>query len=71
MNTGGGVAFYDGVAETPQIVEARKWIDAVENDKELLVKPEEAYVVSLILEAIYESAETGKPVFFDESGNKL
>lgn len=62
----GGVAFYDGVKETPAIIEARRWIDAIINDTEVVVKPEEACVVSQILEAIYESANTGKPVFFNK-----
>lgn len=62
----GGVAFYDGEAEREADIEARLWIDAVINDKEVVVKPEEAMVVTQILEAIYKSAETGKPVFFNE-----
>lgn len=61
----GGVAFYDGVAETPPILEAKRWIDAVVNDTEVMVKPQEAYIVSKILEAIYESAKTGKPIYFE------
>ena len=32
---------------------------------ELFVKPEQAYVVSQILEGIYESDRTGKEVVFD------
>lgn len=62
----GGVAFYDGVAETPPLVEAKRWIDAIINDTEVVVKPEEAYVVTQILEAIYQSANTGLPVMFNE-----
>ena len=46
--------------------EASRWIDAIENDTDPVVKPEEACVVSQILEAIYESAKTGKPVYFNE-----
>jgi len=61
----GGVAFYDGVAETPQLLEAKRWIDAVVNDTEVVVKPQEAYIVSKILEAIYESAKTGKAIYFE------
>ncbi|NLJ30880.1 MAG: Gfo/Idh/MocA family oxidoreductase [Clostridiales bacterium] len=61
----GGVSFYRGVSNNPGETEARSWIDAVKNDTEVVVKPEQAYVVSQILEAIYSSAETGKPVFFD------
>ncbi|MDF2540782.1 MAG: oxidoreductase [Herbinix sp.] len=61
----GGVAFYEGVSNNPAEVEARRWIDAVKNDTEVVVKPEQACVVSEILEAIYVSAQTGQPVYFD------
>ena len=44
--------------------EAKQWIESVVNDTEPLVKAEEALVVSEILEAVYKSAETGKPVYF-------
>ena len=61
----GGVAFYEGESLPPQEMEAKNWIDAVINDKEPVVKPEEAYVVSQILEAIYTSSKTKKPVYFE------
>ena len=61
----GGVAFYDGNSESHALVEARQWIDSIINDTEPLVKPEQAFVVTQILEAIYESSRTGKPVYFD------
>ncbi len=65
---GGGVDFYDGSSEgTPQDREARAWDLAVMNDTEVFVKPEQAYVVSLILNGIYESAKSGKPYYFDLS----
>lgn len=61
----GGVAFFAGATFSPAEQEAKKWIDAIINDTEVFVKPEEAYVVTQILDAIYKSAETGKPVYFD------
>jgi len=61
----GGVAFYEGKTEDPPLKEARMWVECILNDKDPLVKPEEALVVTEILEAIYTSAKTGKPVFFD------
>ena len=62
----GGVAFYDGSAEQPQDIEAKMWIDHILNGKKpLITKPEQAIVVTQLLEAIYISAKTGKPVFFD------
>ncbi len=62
----GGVAFYDGLTLTPQIVEQIKWLDAIENDTDPVVLPEQACVVSEILEAIYTSAKTGEPVYFNK-----
>lgn len=61
----GGVAFFDGGAANPEDIEARMWINAVKNDTDVVVKPEQAIVVTKILEAIYQSAREGKPVFFD------
>ncbi|MBW8351370.1 Gfo/Idh/MocA family oxidoreductase [Bacillus sp. IITD106] len=61
-SAGGGVAYFDGEEIGAGDLEARQWIDAILEDKELVVKPEEAYVVTQILEAIYKSAETGKAI---------
>ena len=55
-----GAAFFDGVAASdPATKEAAQWIDAVVNDKDPCVLPEQALVVTKILEGIYKSAETG------------
>ena len=59
----GGVDFYEGDGETPEILEAQSWINAIINDTEPVVKPEEAMVVTEILEAIYKSSATGEPVY--------
>ena len=61
----GGVAFYSGDASTPAAVEAQNWIKAITDDKAPVVLPEQALVVSKILEAIYISSKTGEPVYFD------
>jgi predicted dehydrogenase len=61
-----GVAFYDGIKETPPITEARCWIAAIKNNTDPLVLPEQACVVSELLEAVYTSAASGKPVYFSE-----
>lgn len=63
--SGGGVAFFDAKSDNATDVECRTWYDAVLFGKELVVKPEQALVVTQILEAIYKSAATGKPVVFD------
>jgi predicted dehydrogenase len=61
----GGVAFYSGETESDADLEARLWIEAVINDTDPVVLPEQALVVSEILEAIYESSKTGKAVYFN------
>ena len=61
-----GADFYVNKTESPSEKEARCWIEAVINDTEPIVKPEQALCVTRILEAIYESAETGKEVVFDD-----
>lgn len=58
----GGVAFYEGQQESEGDRETRMWIESVIHDTEPLVLPEQAYVVTQILEAIYESAKTGKAI---------
>lgn len=64
--SGGGVAFYDAAGSgKPEEIEAQIFYSAVEKGTELVVKPEQAYVVTQILDAIYESARTGKPVYFE------
>lgn len=59
-----GVAFYDGKSESEADREARLWIESIVNDTKPRVLPEQAVVVTEILEAIYRSAEQGKPVYF-------
>jgi predicted dehydrogenase len=62
----GGVAFNEGsTTETDADLEARLWIEAVQNNTTPLVTPEQAFVVSQILEAVYESARSGKTVYFN------
>ncbi len=64
---GGGVAFFEGGGDEPDYVrECRLFYDAIENDTDPVVTPEQALVVTQILEAIYESSETRRPVYFDE-----
>ena len=60
----GGVAFYDGASDDPAELEAAAWIAAVADSKPLVVLPEEAMVVTQILEGIYASAKSGKPFEF-------
>src|SRR5699024_7282144 len=61
-----GVDFYEGKKTDEAEEEARAWINSVIYDTEPIVKPKEAFVVTQILEAIYESAKTGKAVYLNK-----
>lgn len=62
----GGVAFYEGAGnQAPENREARLWLNAVINDTDPFVLPEQALVVSQILEGIYASAKSGEPYYFN------
>lgn len=61
----GGVDFYEGNQKLdPAGLEAAMWIDSILKDTQPLVLPEQAFVVTQILEAIYTSAKTGEAVYF-------
>ena len=59
-----GVAFYEGHTVNRTDLEARTFYDAILNDTDPVTLPEQALVVSEILEGIYISAESGKPFYF-------
>jgi len=62
----GGVAYTPELgALKPEQIEARNFYASILHGEELRVKPEHALAVTQILEGIYESAKTGKQVFFN------
>ncbi|SHO50811.1 Gfo/Idh/MocA family protein [Anaerocolumna xylanovorans] len=61
----GGVAFFDGKSEKDSDIEQKVFYNAITKGEELVVKPEQALVVTQVLEAIYEAGRTGKTVYFD------
>ncbi|MBO7746454.1 Gfo/Idh/MocA family oxidoreductase [Paenibacillus sp. MWE-103] len=60
-----GADFFTGRKESMHDREIRLWIEAVLNDTQPVVTPEQACVVSEIIEAVYESNRTGRAVYFD------
>lgn len=63
----GAVDFFEGNADLskPHVYEAQVFLNAINGKGKLVVEPEQAIVVTRILDAIYFSAKTGKPVYFD------
>ncbi len=61
----GKVAYFEGGVDSPGALEAKQWIDClIDESKEPLVRPEQAYVVTQILDAIYKSDAEGKEFVF-------
>lgn len=65
FSEGGSIAFFQGAKSDPEFVEARQWLTAILEDKEPLVKPEQAFTVTKILDSIYKSAQSGKTIYFE------
>jgi len=62
ISAAGNIAFFEGGDSAPERIEAKQWLEAVINDTEPLVKPEQAFKVTQILDAIYKAAKTGNEV---------
>mgnify|MGYP000150929330 FL=1 len=68
ISPAGVVDFFEGGAAkaiSRKHLPPSAWGQGLIHDTDPLVKPEQAFVVTQILEGIYKSAETGKEVFFD------
>ena len=64
ISGGGSIAYFEGGSSKPGVLEARQWLNAVQTNTQPVVKPEEAFVVTRILEAIYASADQNKVIDF-------
>lgn len=62
--SGGGVAFFSGKEKSAADYEQELFYHIVVDGAEQVVKPAQAAVVTRILEAIYQSAESGKTIYF-------
>lgn len=61
-----GVAGVFDAPDSPAagLAEARAWIDSIRSNRDPLVLPEQAMVITRILEGIYQSARTGRTIEF-------
>lgn len=64
ISPAGLVDFFEGGGSSEAVREAEQWLNAIKNNTEPLVKPEQAFIVTRLLEAVYESAEKGKEIKF-------
>jgi len=64
LSKSGSIAFYSSSNDGPEFAEAKQWLEALHGKGEPLVKPEQAFMVTKILDSIYQSAATGKTIYF-------
>ncbi len=65
ISKAGEVAYFEGEnGGEPGALEARQWLKSIIDDTDALVKPEQAFVVTRILDAIYRSANEGRTIEF-------
>ena len=63
--SGKGVPFYNPSNQpSDTVIECSQWLDAIIEDKQPVVLPEQAIVVTKILDAIYKSAKENTAIFF-------
>lgn len=62
LSASGNIAYFEGGSNAPEALEAKQWLEAVINNTDPLVKPEQAFVVTQILDAIYQAADKGTEV---------
>lgn len=55
---------YGAITDHPGVREAKEWIRCITDDTEPYIKPQQAAVVTQIIEGIYQSSKTGKEVIF-------
>ncbi|GAA0790532.1 Gfo/Idh/MocA family oxidoreductase [Faecalicatena orotica] len=64
LSSVGGVAYFGGGGGEEGTIDCRQWLNAVKNNTQPLVKPEEALTVTKVLEAIYQSAKENREIKF-------
>lgn len=64
ISPSGSIAFFEGSASNEAYLDCKQWLEAVQNGTEPLVKPEEAFMVTKVLDAIYRSDREKKEIRF-------
>ena len=64
LSAGGSIAFFEGGSDKEEVIECRQWLNAILNDTDPVVRPEQAFTVTKILDNIYKSAREGHEIRF-------
>jgi len=59
---GGAIAYFAGNSKEPGVIECEQWLNAILHGHDPLVLPQQAFVVTQILDAIYRSAKEQKEI---------
>lgn len=62
LSEAGAVAFFEGASAKPEVLDCKQWMEAILNDGEPLVKPQQAFIVTNILDSIYRSARENREI---------
>lgn len=65
ISNSGSVAYFGSTGESSADRECKQWLEAIINDTDPVVRPEQAFTVTQILDAIYRSAREGHEVRLD------
>ena len=60
----GGVAYFGGGGGEEGTIDCRQWLESINKGTQALVRPEQALVVTQVLDAIYQSAGKNAEVRF-------
>lgn len=60
----GSIIFFEGGFNKEEAIKYPQWLNAILSDIEPLVKPEQAFMVTKILENIYKFAREGREIKF-------
>lgn len=61
----GDVAYFGGGGDVEGVIDNRQWLEAIQKGTEPLVKPEQAFVITKVLDNIYKAARENREICFD------
>lgn len=65
LSNRGAVAYFEGSESSPEVLECKQWLQSIIDDTDALVRPQQAFVVTQILDTIYQAADKNQEIKFD------